>query len=75
MHDEVIINAVTQSEPRDAADFRRILRIAVLTARLDEWNHIPPLTAARNRARMTSLYRDLQELQQQRSPSPFTERG
>lgn len=65
MDNNAIVNAVTQSDPRDADDFRRIVMIAVLSARLDEWSHIPALTAARHRARMADLFKQLQELHRQ----------
>lgn len=62
MTDDQIINAVTNADPHDLDDFRRIVRIAILTARLDEWNHVPIPTATRNRGRIQKLWDDLQRL-------------
>ena len=71
MTDDQIINSVTQAEPRDLDDFRRNIRIAVLQARLDEWSHVPAMTRARNRTRITILYGEIQQLKEADPTSHF----
>lgn len=82
MHDDDIINSITNADIQTLDDLRAHLRIALLVARLDEYDtHIPNMTVAANSVahrRSARLYETLQHARAaltERSPSPFTERG